>query len=143
MKANGTSESYQNSNLKILIYFARFLGTDTEFYSISKKEQILTFLNTRIKHSVADPDKRWIRTRNDYLQRIKYFFRWLWNYKQSESNRAEILPNSEWITLTFAQIKEKRAKRISPYLETELWERDDILTIIKYEPYKFERKYRR
>ena len=32
MKANGTSETYQNGNLKILIDFARFLGADTEFY---------------------------------------------------------------------------------------------------------------
>ncbi len=59
MKANGTLESYQNGNLKILIYFARFLGTDAEFYDINKKEQILAFLNTRIKDSAADPDKRW------------------------------------------------------------------------------------
>jgi hypothetical protein len=26
MKSNGISENYQNGNLKILIYFARFLG---------------------------------------------------------------------------------------------------------------------
>jgi hypothetical protein len=31
MKANGTSESCQNGKLKILIYFARFLGIDAEF----------------------------------------------------------------------------------------------------------------
>src|ERR687887_2696121 len=91
MKSNGTSESYQNGNLKILIYFARFLGSTTEFYDINKKEQILAFLNTRIKDSVTDPDKRWIRTWNDYLQRIKYFFRWLSNYKQKA---REAQPNS-------------------------------------------------
>jgi hypothetical protein len=136
MKANGTSESYQNGNLKILIYFARFLGTKTEFYDINKKEQIVAFLNIRIKDSVADPDKRWIRTWNDYLQRIKYFFRWLLNYKHKANSCDEILPNSEWITPAFAQIKEKRTKRLSPYLESELWERDEILTIIKYEQYK-------
>src|SRR5919199_6481248 len=70
MKTNGTSESYQNGNLKVLIYFARFLGAKIEFYDINKKEQILAFLNTRIKDSVVDPDKRWIRTWNDYSQRI-------------------------------------------------------------------------
>jgi hypothetical protein len=43
MKANGTSESYQNGNLKILIYFARFLDAETEFHDINKKEQILAF----------------------------------------------------------------------------------------------------
>jgi integrase/recombinase XerD len=136
MKANGTSESYQNGNLKIMIYFAKFLGPSVDLYSINKKEQILDFLDTKIKNSVADPDKRWIRTWNDYLQRIKYFIRWLWNCKQKENNEIEILPNSDWITPVFAQIKEKRTKRISPYLESELWERDEILTIIKYEAYK-------
>ena len=85
---------------------------------------------------MIDPDKRWIRTWNDYLQRIKYFIRWLWNCKEKENKGVEILQNSDWITPVFAQIKEKRTKRISPYLESELWERDEILTIIKYEPYK-------
>lgn len=42
----------------------------------------------------------------------------------------------EWDTPLFLKIKEKRTKRISPYLESELWEKDDILLITKYEPYK-------
>jgi hypothetical protein len=40
------------------------------------------------------------------------------------------------MTPPFVKIKEKRTKRISPYSETELWERDEILSIIKYEPFK-------
>ena len=36
----------------------------------------------------------------------------------------------------FARIKKKKTKRLSPYLETELWERDELLFIIKYEPFK-------
>ncbi len=32
--------------------------------------------------------------------------------------------------------KNKNTKRISPYLESELWERDDILTLIKYESHR-------
>lgn len=95
---------------------------------MNKKEQILAFLNTRVKDSDVDPDKRWVRTWNDYLQRIKYFFRWLLNYKQKAANGYKILPNSDWITQVFVQIKEKRTKRLSPYLESELWERDEILT---------------
>ena len=83
-----------------------------------------------------DPDKRWIRTWNDYLQRIKYFFRWLYNQKEAETKGLEALPTSDWTTPVFVQIKEKRTNRISPYLESELWERDEILTVIKYEPYK-------
>jgi len=48
----------------------------------------------------------------------------------------EVLPHSDWITPPFIQITEKRTKRISPYLESELLERDELLTVIKYEPYK-------
>jgi hypothetical protein len=62
-----------------MIYFARFLGHGTDFHSVQKKDQVLSFLNTRIKGTEIDPEKRWIRTWNDYLQRIKYFFRWLYN----------------------------------------------------------------
>ena len=95
-----------------MIYFARFLGPST------------------------GNDKRWIRTWNDYLQRVKYFFRWLYNKREPEGNGLEALPQSDWITPSFVQITEKRTKRISPYLESELWKHDELLTIIKYEPYK-------
>ena len=52
------------------------------------------------------------------------------------SSNNENLPIEDWKTLAYLHIKEKRTKRISPYLETELWEKEDLLTIIKYEPYK-------
>ena len=117
MKSIGTSENYQNVNLKIMIYFGRFLGSTTDFYSIQKKDQILAFLDTRTKDTEIDPDKRWIRTWNDYLQRLKYFFRWLYNKREREIKELEVLPQSEWITPSFIQITEKRTKRISPYLE--------------------------
>jgi len=38
--------------------------------------------------------------------------------------------------LPLSKIKEKKTKRLSPYSETELWDRDEILSIVKYEPYK-------
>jgi hypothetical protein len=62
-----------------LINFAKFLGSSTDFYHLSKKEDILAFLNTKIKSKEIDPDGKWIRTWNDYLQRIKYFIRWIYN----------------------------------------------------------------
>jgi integrase/recombinase XerD len=65
--------------------------------------------------------------------RIKYFFRWLYNCKDKDLDDN---PYSEWITPDFVQIRKKKTKRISPYLENELWEKDDVLTIIKYESYK-------
>jgi integrase len=133
MKRIGTSERYQNNNLKALITYSRFLGPSISLYEIKSKIQIISFLDTKIKNSQEDPDKRWITTWNDYLVRIKYFFRWLYNCKDKD---LDDIPFSEWETPDVVQIKKKKTKRISPYLENELWEKDDILTIIKYESYK-------
>jgi EAL domain-containing protein (putative c-di-GMP-specific phosphodiesterase class I) len=47
MKENGSSEHHQN-NLKALIAFAKFLGLHVTFHDIQKKEQITTFLDTKI-----------------------------------------------------------------------------------------------
>jgi integrase len=135
MKRIGTSERYQNNNLKAIIAYSKFLGPSISLFEVKSKSQILPFLDTKIKNSQDDPDKRWITTRNDYLVRIKYFFRWLYNCKDKELDDNDI-PFSEWKTPDFVQIKKKKTKRISPYLENELWEKDDILTIIKYETYK-------
>ena len=136
LQSNNTSESYQNQNIKALINFAKFLGPDRNFYQISKKEDILSFLNTKIKSKEIDPDGKWIRTWNDYLQRIKYFMRWIYNEKQRIDDDIELVEPSEWTTPSFVQIKEKRSKRISPYLETEIWDRDEVQTIISYESCK-------
>jgi integrase/recombinase XerD len=134
MKRIGTSERYQNNNLKAIIAYSKFLGPSISFYQINSKNEIISFLDTKIKNSQEDPDKRWITTWNDYLVRIKYFFRWLYNCKEKELDDDILF--SEWITPDFVHIKKKKTKRISPYLENELWEREDLLTIIKYESYK-------
>jgi len=136
LQSNNTSESYQNQNIKALINFAKFLGDDRNFYQLSKKEDILAFLNTKIKSKEIDPDGKWIRTWNDYLQRIKYFIRWIYNEKQRIDNGNETIEPSDWTTPSFVKIKEKRSKRTSPYLETEIWDRDEVQTLISYESCK-------
>jgi integrase/recombinase XerD len=95
----------------------------------------VTFLDTKIKSNDIDPDKKWITTWNDYLWRIKYFLRWFYNHKLVKDGGEEPPLPSDWIT-PFATIKKRKTKRLSPYLETELWDRDELLSIIKYEPYK-------
>ena len=42
----------------------------------------------------------------------------------------------DWQTPAFIQIRKKKTKRTSPYLETELWEREELLCVLKYEPSK-------
>jgi integrase len=115
---------------------AKFFGKNLDFIQISKKEEILSFLDSKIKSKEDDPDGKWMRTWNDYLQRIKYFFRWLYNEKLRQQRNEESLDPSDWVTPSFLKIKEKKSKRISPYLESEIWDKDDFQAIIKYEPLK-------
>lgn len=42
---------------------------------------------------------------------------------------------SEWVTPLYVKMKKIKIKRISPYPENELWEKDEILAIVKYELY--------
>lgn len=42
-----------------------------------------------------------------------------------------------WTSPDFLKnIKEKKTKRLSPYVENELWQKEELLSIIKYEPFK-------
>jgi hypothetical protein len=60
--------------------------------------------------------------------------RWLHNQRGKQLN--DTATQSDWQTPDFARIKGKKIKRVSPYLESEIWERDEILFITKYEQYK-------
>ena len=59
--------------------------------------------------------------------------RWLYNYR---GNDDASIHQSDWITPAFVRIKEKKIRCLSPYSETELWKREEILSLVKYEPYK-------
>ncbi|MDP9290677.1 MAG: hypothetical protein M3P08_21115 [Thermoproteota archaeon] len=66
----------------------------------------------------------------------KYFFRWFHNYKLAKDSGAEPSSDpSDWKTPAFANIKKKKTKRISPYSTDEIWEKDEVLSIVKYEPH--------
>jgi hypothetical protein len=127
------SENYQNGLLKVMIRYAEYIGIDTTFHQIQEKSQILDFLDSKRKTDKDDPDKKWITTWNDYLWRLKYFFRWLYNARDKGRHAKSY---DTWNTPDFINIKMKRTKRLSPYLETEIWDKDELATIIKYEPYK-------
>jgi len=139
MKDNGTSQRHQNNNLKAIIAFAKFLGADKNFCQVTSKDQITCFLDTKMKADLLDPEKRWITTWNDYLVRIKHFFRWLYNCKakldKSYPQNVSFL-STDWETPAFANIRTKRTKRLSPYDENDIWDLEELKTVIKYEPYK-------
>jgi hypothetical protein len=62
MQSSGCSERNQNNNLKAIIAFANFIGSDTSFYDIHSGDQILRYLDTKIKNSTEDPEEKWITT---------------------------------------------------------------------------------
>jgi integrase/recombinase XerD len=99
-----TSENHQNNCLKVVIALANHLGTDITFYDIKNKEQITAFLDTKVKSREEDSDKKWITTWNHYLNRVRLFFRWLYNAKGKEGGDENTL-SSEWETPTFVKIK--------------------------------------
>lgn len=105
MKNNGASERHRNNNLKVIIAYAKFLDPDISLYNIQKKEQIISFLDTKIKNPEVDPDKKWITTWNHNLHRIKHFFRWFHNYRgKKEEERVE---QSDWELLNRASARRK------------------------------------
>ena len=79
LKNTGASEKHINNNLKAIMNFANYIDPNTTFFDIKRTEQIIKFLDTKIKTIEEDPDARWITTWNHYLSHIKYFFRWLYN----------------------------------------------------------------
>jgi hypothetical protein len=50
MKSSDVSVNHQNNCLKVVIALANFLGTDITFYDIKNKEQITSFLDTKLKN---------------------------------------------------------------------------------------------
>jgi integrase/recombinase XerD len=138
MVSNGSSHTHQINTLKKVITFAKYLGPNCTFYDLHRPDQIIPFLDTKIKSEAEDPDRRWITTWNDYLIHIKLFLRWLHNCaskNDGESSPSVGMPDrSNWETPPAVRIKKKRTKRESPYSGAEIWDREELFTIIKYEP---------
>lgn len=89
MTDNRISDGYKKNNLKALILFSYELAPNVTFYDIQK---ILEFLNKRIKPKSDDFDGKWI-----YLGRLKFFFRWLYNYKIKKDEDSKLVEASSHI----------------------------------------------
>ena len=79
-----TSASYQRNCIKIMLMFADFLQSIKEEKNLSQVDSIddvIAFLDTRRKTRGEDLEQKWITTWNDYLWRIKIFYRWYYNTK--------------------------------------------------------------
>src|SRR5215203_5539833 len=134
--ARETGTNYQKDNVKLTYMFAKFIGESKTFYDIKDSEAIVVFLDTRRKSKEEDPEQKWITTWNDYLWRLKMFYRWLYNLKMKGDNQNNYSDISNWITPGFVNIHKKKTKRLSPYNECDIWEKEELISIIKYEAYK-------
>jgi len=67
------------SIIRTTIAFVAFPGRSTTLYDIRKKEQIIAFLDTKIRSQ--DNERKWITTWNNYLHRLEPFLRWLYNQR--------------------------------------------------------------
>ncbi|MGI9010154.1 MAG: hypothetical protein ACR2F1_03080 [Nitrososphaeraceae archaeon] len=134
-----TSASYQRNCIKIMLMFADFLQSKKEekttFSQLNSIDDIIAFLDTRRKTKDEDPEQKWITTWNDYLWRIKIFYRWYYNTKIFKATN-NVFDSQNWVTPNFLKIPKKKTKRLSPYSETEIWEKDELQFIIKYETSK-------
>jgi integrase/recombinase XerD len=120
--------------LVLLISLDKFFGPDIPFTSINSREQILTFL----EHQYSQKDDKWVKRRHDAEGRyitsfnqnkrlLSVFFRWLFNSNRDDDHEG-------WETPPFLKIKTKKPLRESPYDINDIWELDDVLTIVSYEP---------
>jgi integrase/recombinase XerD len=126
------SEHHITNLLVLLISLDKFYGIP--FTSINSREQILTFLDHQyvdgkwVKRE-HDAEGRYITSFNQNKRLLSVFFRWLFN-----SNRDRDKPDDDWETPHFLRIKTKKSLRESPYDVNDIWELDDVLTIVVYEP---------
>jgi hypothetical protein len=127
MKQSGSSQNHIRNELYSNIIFAMHLK-DKPIFSLSKSAEITEFLDTKRKALEIDPDEKWKTTYNDYLYSIKFFLRWLYNQR----GRDQLTDSQTWETPAFARIRDQKSKRLSPYTESEIWEKEDILLLIKY-----------
>ncbi len=133
MKNNDSSERHIVNNLKVMLNFENFFKPSKNLKQV-KRQDIDSFLDSKIKSTDIDPEKKWITTWNHYLNHLKFFYRWLFNAYNEKNLNCKSL--SDWVTPEFMKIKMKTTKRLSPYSHTDIWERDELITIIKYEPSK-------
>lgn len=128
---NDKSSNAINNTMKLIFLFSKFLESKYNFIEllqINNKDILLLFLDSKKKGKDEDPEQRWITTWNDYLHRLVTFFRWIDGTLVKKNSDP-----SDWITPQFCKIKPKRTKRFSPYSENEIWTREELLKIVKYE----------
>ncbi|MGI0029218.1 MAG: hypothetical protein ACREAQ_05835, partial [Nitrososphaera sp.] len=96
MRKTGASDTHVKSEVYCNLLFAMYLQSRS-FFDVSKQSEIISFLDTKRKPKEVDPDERWKTTYNDYLDSIKFFYRWLYNQR----GRDDLVEPGTWETPTY------------------------------------------
>lgn len=123
LEENRLSQGYKKNTMKSLILFCRYIA-DKPLHKVSKND-VKAFLRSKERSSEVDMEQRWVTTYNDYLSRLKMFFRWLYN---KDTN----LPREEWTTPECVQMKKIKRKVLSAYSPSDIWNPDEVLLAVKY-----------
>ena len=88
--------------------FAKSLVESKIFIDVKDSKTIIAFLDNRKK----DSEQKQITTWNDYLWRLKMFYRWLYNVKLKGNNNQRNYYNiCNWKTPDFVTINKKKTKQ--------------------------------
>jgi len=110
--------------LRVLKLFSFELG-EKDFRDITR-ENVLEFLDKRKKSINVDPEKKWVRTWNDYFSRLVTFFRWFTNHESGKDREDWGTPEP------FNSIKKKKDKRDCSYSPNDVWSEEELLLVVKY-----------
>ncbi|MGB6528722.1 MAG: site-specific integrase [Candidatus Nitrosopolaris sp.] len=120
-------ELYHSNLLQTIIFLALYLN-NKKFGEVNK-ELLLSFLNHKFENGKwvtrkRDVEDKWITTFNHNVALCRIFFRWLYNPGKEKE---------DWETPTWFKIKNIKTKRKSPYKITQIWTREELLSIVNYE----------
>jgi integrase/recombinase XerD len=139
LSSKDTSANYQRNCIKIMLMFADFLQSRKEveknLAQVNSVDDIIAFLDTRRKSKDEDPEQKWITTWNDYLWRIKIFYRWYYNTKIIKANN-NIFDSRNWVNSDFLNIPKKKTKRLGEQGLLQFNLLEDIIIKILEQPMK-------
>jgi integrase/recombinase XerD len=127
MLKTGASNIHIKNEVYSNLLFAMHLK-ERSFFDVTTQSEIISFLDTKKKPKDIDQDERWKTTYNDYLDSIKFLYRWLYNQRGCE----DLTDPETWETPGFVQIRHQKTQRKSPYADAEKWEKSEIMAIIPY-----------
>ncbi|CAN5156964.1 hypothetical protein BH18THE2_BH18THE2_18970 [soil metagenome] len=121
------SDSCREDNIMALCRYSKYCS-NRPFKTVTKRDNIIAFLECFRKPESIDPLHKWIGSYNVHRIYLMRFFKWLYYPDIEPDNRPK--PN------VIQNIPKLRRKEHSIYTPTDLWTANDDLLFLKYCPSK-------